>query len=222
MAYPTKGRHVLGAFHLADGQPLWTTDIDHGRYQGSRPVVVDGVLYDTTGDHLEARHADSDELIWSWSDAELVSGQRRLTPPAVSNRRVYAGTYDGRIICWNAGDGTLRWQVESGAPCHWQPVIDRGRVFAGLEDGTLIAFATGDSRDIGWPCWGGGPGHNGWVTSTAGSDTVARAGAIAATDGQGGMKSRHSAKQRRRFGKTTDTRHTLARVAGSDREPSSA
>jgi outer membrane protein assembly factor BamB len=131
------------------------------RFQGSRPVVVNGILYDTTGDRLEASDAASGEVLWSWHDAKLVEGERRLTPPAVANGRVWAGTWDGRIISWDSLSGDVRWAVNVGAPCHWQPVVSDGWVYAGLEDGSLIGFATGDALDTDWPMWGGGCGHNG-------------------------------------------------------------
>jgi outer membrane protein assembly factor BamB len=131
------------------------------RFQGSRPVVVNGILYDTTGDRLEASDARTGEVLWSWQDAQTIEGERRLTPPAVANGRVWAGTWDGRIISWDALLGDVRWAVKVGAPCHWQPVVSDGWVYAGLEDGNLIGFATGDALDTDWPMWGGGCGHNG-------------------------------------------------------------
>jgi len=131
------------------------------RFQGSRPVVVNGILYDTTGDRLEACDARSGEMLWSWHDAASTEGERRLTPPAVANGRVWAGTWDGRVISWDALTGDIRWAVNVGAPCHWQPVVNDGWIYAGLENGSLVGFATGDPLDTDWPMWGGGCGHNG-------------------------------------------------------------
>lgn len=131
------------------------------RYQGSRPVVVNGVMFDTTGDRLEATDLAENRLLWSWDNAKSEEGERRLTPPAVSNDRVLVGTWDGRVISFDAATGDSRWEVQVGAPCHWQPVMSGGRVFAGLEDGSVVAFDTGDPADDGWPMWGCGPGHNG-------------------------------------------------------------
>ena len=131
------------------------------RYQGSRPVVIDGVLYETTGDRLEARDLETDQLLWTWDDARSEAGERRLTPPAVANGRVLLGTWDGRVVSLDATSGAVRWDVNVGAPCHWQPVMAGGRVAVGLEDGSVVSFDTGDARDDGWPMWGGGPGHNG-------------------------------------------------------------
>jgi outer membrane protein assembly factor BamB len=131
------------------------------RYQGSRPVVANGVMFDTTGDRLEVTDLGQSRLLWSWDNARSEEGERRLTPPAVANGRVLVGTWDGRVISFDAATGRMRWEVPVGAPCHWQPVMSGGRVFAGLEDGSVVAFDTGDSKDDGWPMWGGGPGHNG-------------------------------------------------------------
>jgi outer membrane protein assembly factor BamB len=131
------------------------------RFQGSRPIVVDGIAYDTAGDRLEARALDTGAVIWSWADASAEDGERRLTPPAVANGRLLIGTWDGRLVSFDARNGRKRWEVSVGAPCHWQPVMSDGRVFAGLENGSLVAFETGDPLDDGWPMWGGGPGHNG-------------------------------------------------------------
>jgi hypothetical protein len=153
---PSSAKLGTSSAHLGEGSVSRTW-----RFQGSRPVVVDGILYDITGDRLEAKRALTDELLWTWQDARAVEGERRMTPLAVANGRVWAGTWDGRILSWEAATGKLRWQVEVGAPCHWQPVIHEGWIYAGLEDGTLVGFNTNDPHDTGWPMWGGGPGHNG-------------------------------------------------------------
>ena len=131
------------------------------RFQGSRPVVVNGILYDTTGDRLEASDARTGNILWSWHGAVATEGERRLTPPAVANGRVWAGTWDGRVVSWDALTGRIRWAVTLGAPCHWQPVVSGGWLYAGLENGDLVGFATGDPQDTDWPMWGGGCGHNG-------------------------------------------------------------
>jgi outer membrane protein assembly factor BamB len=132
------------------------------RHQGSRPVVVNGVLYDTTGDVLEARDLAADRLLWRW-ESPGAPGERALTPPAVTGSRVYVGTFDGRIVCLDAAAGTVRFQVPVGSPVHWQPALHGGRICAGLQNGDLVCIETGDPDDTGWPMWGGGAGHNGSV-----------------------------------------------------------
>ncbi|MCX8072057.1 MAG: PQQ-binding-like beta-propeller repeat protein [Candidatus Binatia bacterium] len=131
------------------------------RYQGSRPVVWNGVLFQANGDELEATEVASGRTLWKHSVPRQSRLERAITPPAVANGRVWAGTIDGRIICWDARSGQVHWEVAVGSRVHWQPSISEGRVYVGLEDGSLVSFATGSSADDGWPMWGGGPGHNG-------------------------------------------------------------
>jgi outer membrane protein assembly factor BamB len=141
------------------------------RFQGSRPVVSAGLIYDTSGDCLEARDVDTGEVVWSWTPTEtVIAGERGITPPAVTAGKVYAATWSGRLICWCARTGKVLWQAQLPAASHWQPVVAGGWVFTGLEDGTLVGLNTGESREAGWPMWGGGPGHNGDpVTASAGA-----------------------------------------------------
>lgn len=131
------------------------------RFQGSRPVVADGVLYQVTGEELEAIDVRTVQPLWNWRPEQNADPvERQLTPPAAARDRVWVGTLDGRVLSWDAA-GNLRWQVKLLAPVHWQPAIAGGRVFVGLADGLLVSVSTGDLSDDGWPMWGGGPGHNG-------------------------------------------------------------
>ncbi len=131
------------------------------RYQGSRPCVWNGRLYATAGDVLTATDLATSQEVWRWEGGFEADGERVLSPPAVANGRVWAGSRDGRIRSWDAETGALRWAVPVGASAVSQPTLWQGRVYAGLDGGRLVAFATQDPADHGWPMWGGGPGHNG-------------------------------------------------------------
>ncbi len=98
--------------------------------------------------------------MWSWRDAAPTEGERCLTPPPVANGRVWAGTWEGRMVSWDALTGQVRWAVKVSAPCHWQVVVSEGWVYTGLENGELVGLETGDPQDDDWPMWGGGCGHN--------------------------------------------------------------
>ena len=76
------------------GKKCWLDQFKPATRQGSRPVVVNGILYDSTGDRLEANDARTGEMLWSWQDAAAVDGERRLTPPVVAH---------GRVLGWNLG-----------------------------------------------------------------------------------------------------------------------
>src|SRR5213076_3032191 len=127
------------------------------RFQGSRPVVASGMLFDTSGNRLEARDLATDAVVWSYGGDGSVDGERCLTAPAVANDRVWVGTWGGSIRCWDARSGHELWVVPVGAPCHWQPVVARGWVYAGLEDGSLVGFDTGDPATTVGRCGVAGP-----------------------------------------------------------------
>jgi Ca-activated chloride channel family protein len=145
-------------------------------FQGSRPCVWDGRVYSITGDELSAADVASGRELWRWRAPERKDGERALTPAAVANGRVHAGSRDGRLRSWDARSGALRWAVPVGAAVAWQPVVSGGWVYAGLANGELVGIATGDALDDGWPMWGGGPGHNGGIEHSA-------AGVVAETPG---------------------------------------
>jgi outer membrane protein assembly factor BamB len=155
--------HAPAAAKLASAERLLgtTTVWRTWSFQGSRPCVWNGRAYSITGDELAAVDVASGAELWRWRASARSDGERALTPPAVANGRVYAGSRDGRLLSWDAETGALRWAVAAGAPVAWQPVVSGGWVYAGLADGALVGFATGDPGDDGWPMWGGGPGHNG-------------------------------------------------------------
>lgn len=98
------------------------------------------------------------EVVTPCVDAGDFAG-RAITPPAVSNGRVYAGTCDGRARGWDAGSGELLFAYPVAVCLSWQPVAANGWLYCGAPDGRLVALHTRDARDDGWPVWGGGPGH---------------------------------------------------------------
>jgi Ca-activated chloride channel family protein len=157
---PAAAKLNIADAHLGEGLVSRTW-----RYQGSRPVVWHDLLFETIDDRLEARDIDTDAVVWSWDGATGIEGERRLTPPAVANGRVWCGTWDGFVRSWDARTGQQLWEAPVGAPCHWQPVVAGGWVYAGLEDGSLVGINTADPANDGWPMWGGGAGHNGQAVS---------------------------------------------------------
>jgi len=67
--------------------------------------------------------------------------------PALLGREICATSYQGRIACVDAGNGSLRWAREFSADVG--PAIDQRYVFAADEVGSLAGF----SRDTGGSLW---------------------------------------------------------------------
>ena len=102
---------------------------------------------------------DLDNDVTGWRQS--IPGRREVVTPCVHGGRVFVGARDGKIRCFDAATGELRFGLFVGAPLAWQPVVAGGWVYCGAVGGNLVGLRTGDPQDDGWPMWGGGPGHNG-------------------------------------------------------------
>jgi outer membrane protein assembly factor BamB len=134
-------------------------------YQGSKPFVERGRLYSGLGDTVHCADPESSEVFWKKKlrdgddDAELLDSL--LTPPALTNGKLFLGTLDGRVLCLSAARGDVLWSVSIGEPVLLQPAVARGRVYVPTGAGTLFCLETGDPDDDGWLMWGATPAHNG-------------------------------------------------------------
>ena len=98
----------------------WSYDLDTHRGQEATPVVVDGVLYTTTAwSKVLAFEAASGKLKWQYDPK--VPGEVAVhvccdvvnRGVAVSGRRVYVATLDGRLVALDARSGKPVWVVST-------------------------------------------------------------------------------------------------------------
>jgi len=77
---------------------------------------------------------------WEYAVRERFSGA-----PALAHGAVYVATASGRILCFDAADGALRWEATLprgvGEGTRSSPVVAGGRLFLGGDDGRLYAFS---------------------------------------------------------------------------------
>lgn len=136
---------------------LWT-------YQGSRPVVTDGVIYNGQGDVVQATDAKSGKEIWRQDikgDLKEVGGHL-VAPPAVVGDKVLVGTSLGEVVCFGKADGKEAWRWKfKDEQIRYQVAAAGGRVYIGTVSGKLLCIDTSDNSIDGWTMWGGGPEHNG-------------------------------------------------------------
>jgi outer membrane protein assembly factor BamB len=139
-------------------------------YQGSRPFVYQGRLYNVMADTLQCVDPDTGKIIWKKTFDKKTGNQRGgqqkvtdslLTPPALVNGKVFVGTSLGQVLCLSARSGELLWKASVGEPIAFQPAVAGGRVYVSTTQGTLVCLETGDARDDGWLMWGATAAHNG-------------------------------------------------------------
>lgn len=158
------GGPTTAKLDLAEGNLGITNVSGVWSYQGSRPVIRDGISFSSQGNQLICTDAESGEQIWEkeYSPDEEIGG-RALTPPSIAGDYIFVGSIDGNLICYDAENGEKIWSYDVGEPIIFQPSIWEGRIYVGTNYGSLICIDTGDKTADGWYMWGGNSSHNGWV-----------------------------------------------------------
>lgn len=135
-------------------------------YEGSRPSIVDGRIYQTIGNEVQCRDADSGELLWRRRYTDQVQG-RPASPPAVAGAQLIFGTDDGVLFGLDIDTGMTTWAYRVGEPIAAQPTVAHGWVYAATTRGGLVGLQVSDVSFDGWHMWGGNAQHNGRVEGTA-------------------------------------------------------
>ena len=132
-------------------------------YQGSRPMILNDNSYQAMGDNLQCLDVKTGQKRWEQKHGQKNrdAGGRLLTPPSLTQKKLFLGSSDGQIYCYQQSDGKLLWSFESKESIRFQPAIAHGRVFFTTDNGTIYSMETGDQKDDGWYMWGGNAAHNG-------------------------------------------------------------
>jgi Ca-activated chloride channel family protein len=138
-------------------------------YQGSKPFVSKGRLYNAMGDTLQAVDAKTAKVVWKRTFASKEGKEKDqkgllnsvLTPPVLVNEKVFVASLDGEVFCLAAESGKVLWSASIHEPVLFQPAVVKGRVYISTGSGVLYCLETGDSKDDGWTMWGGSAAHNG-------------------------------------------------------------
>ena len=134
-------------------------------FEGSRPTIVDGRLYQTIGNEVHCRDATTGELLWR-RQYTTASRTRPATPPAIAGSQLVFGTRDGVLYGLDIDTGMTTWAYEVGEPISAQPTVAHGWVFASTTRGGVVALNVGDAELDGWHMWGGNAMHNGRVAQS--------------------------------------------------------
>jgi len=134
-------------------------------YEGSRPTVVDGRMYQTIGNEVQSRDASTGELLWRRQYTEEANA-RPASPPAIAGSQLVFGTKDGVLFGLDIDTGMTTWAYEVGEPISAQPTAAHGWVYASTTRGGVVALEVSDRHFDGWHMWGGDAAHNGPVLGT--------------------------------------------------------
>lgn len=147
----------------------WYMDLPRDVGLVSTPLVVDGILYFTgTMNVVRAVNAISGELVWEFDPevGKAVEGKRQIG--WAHNRgltfykgKVFAATWDGRLIALDAKTGAKIWTAVTFDPKRSLYITGAPKAFAGkvlignggTEDGPTRGFVTAYDAETGAEAW---------------------------------------------------------------------
>jgi alcohol dehydrogenase (cytochrome c) len=150
----------------------------------SSPIVANGILYVSIPDHLWAVDARTGAQIWHYTypaNEGLHIGHRGV---AVYKDSVYLTTPDDHLVCLDARDGTVRWNVvladvKQGYWTSVAPLIVRDHVLVGVSGDFdnipgMLKSLSADTGETQWTFYSTPPpgasgvatGGNMWITGT--------------------------------------------------------
>ena len=154
----------------------------------SSPIVANGILYVSVPDHVWAVDARTGSQIWHYTypaNEGLHIGHRGV---ALYKDSVYFTTPDDHLVCLNARDGTVRWNVvladvKLGYWTSVAPLIVRDHVLVGLSGDFdnipgMLKSLDAETGQTQWTFYstpppgtpdspsGGATGGNMWITGT--------------------------------------------------------
>jgi len=138
-------------------------------YEGARPTIVDGRIYQTIGNEVHCRDARTGALLWRQRQPIDVRGTP-TSAPAVAGSLLVFGTSSGELYGLDIDTGLTAWAYDVGEPIAAQPTIAHGWVYATTTRGGLVGVQVADRTFGGWHMWGGNAKHSGSVSAADDDD----------------------------------------------------
>ncbi len=159
VVYVAWGSNSVAAVRLSDKRVLWRRHFDAG--VGSRPAVMNGVLYVTVGSALFALRASTGSKVWSYDTRQDLF----FTVPTIADGVVYLTSTNGVVYSFNAATGAKRWSRVVGGQLDSAPALGTGAIVvaANLLSGARVlalGLSSGHvlwTRDVPGMVWLGGP-----------------------------------------------------------------
>lgn len=131
-------------------------------YQGSRPVLAQGRLYNARGRTVHCVDYATRESRWEAeaSGHGVDAREQIFLPPALGREYMYLCSRLGHIVALHQRHGGLGLGYATGRAISFQPCLAAGRIYAGTSQGELICIDTGADDAQGWHMWGGNAQHN--------------------------------------------------------------
>jgi alcohol dehydrogenase (cytochrome c) len=169
--------HEINVANVAQLRAAWVFHPGNSQNLEATPVVINGVMYVTSANHVFALDARTGRTVWHYQrpvSAGLLddAAAHKNRGVAVWQHSVYVETDDAHLLCLDARSGGLRWDVQyADKSKHYgatsAPLVVKGAVIVGTSGGDsgvrgFLAAYDGVSGKLKWRFWTiPGPGEFG-------------------------------------------------------------
>ncbi len=87
---------------------------------------------------------DTDDVLWSYQTESYITSS-----PAVIDGKVYVGSWDKKLYCFDMMTGDVLWNFTTGGKITSSPAIDNGKVYIGSQDSKFYCLDA-DNGDKIW------------------------------------------------------------------------
>lgn len=113
------------AVNAKTGKQVWQTHPGPTEFFYATPTIAYGrVFIPNTNGTMYALGERSGKLLWA-----TPMGSYGYSAAGVYKQRVFAGTYDGKVLSMDAATGAVKWQRDAPAAVHAAPTIMGGLVY---------------------------------------------------------------------------------------------
>ena len=146
--------------NVARLRSAWATPVPGPNVSESTPLVVDGVMYGTSGGNprtVTAMDARTGRQIWRFSRAQKVRnpGETDVVNRGVAilGHRLFVGTNDAALLCLDARTGLLIWEIQvadtmDGFNITSPPLIVKDKIIIGHAGGEYAIRGFLDAYDV--------------------------------------------------------------------------
>jgi outer membrane protein assembly factor BamB len=123
------------AFH-PDGGLAWKSHAASAAIADTPDVTPTQINFGAFDKRFHALDPKTGAPIWTTEPA----GSWFWTQGLLSGDNLYAGNLDGHIYAYNAGNGSLEWQTDLGAPIRANPALSAGTLVVATRDGSIYGL----------------------------------------------------------------------------------
>ncbi len=130
---------VLGT----DGRPI--AEIESGSYIASSVYMdAESIIAGNYSGRLLLANPETGIPVWVFEN----EGVPFFSSPAVTDKKVFAGSRDNYLRCFDRTDGTLLWKFLTGGQIDSSPVVAGDRIVFGSNDGRLYIVSTVSGKKL--------------------------------------------------------------------------